>query len=308
MAADISTHEREHQAVADRRRPGRVRDAARRQHRLLATPDRPIDEERHQHRQQQDQADDRADLEILLANDLLVNVDREHVVVRADDLRHAELGHRHRENDHRRGDQTIARAGQRDRPELPPAGRAERIRRLVQARVGQRETGENDHHRVRERREHHRHHHARQPVHGRKAEPPERAFERALIAEQVDERECGEHRRREDRDQRDVPPQALQRNAGALNRVREPERERHGQQRGERREGQRVLRRPLERRRRQVLREVDEADEGTRLVLHTTHQQHRQRQRQEDEQRRGDEDDPATRGDRLAPPAGRRAR
>ena len=50
-------------------------------------------------RQQQDQADDRTHLEILLPDDLLVDVGRQHVVLAADDLRDAEIGDDQDEHD-----------------------------------------------------------------------------------------------------------------------------------------------------------------------------------------------------------------
>ena len=60
---------------------------------------------------------------------------------------------------------------------------------------------------------------------------------------------------------------ALPRHAGALDRVREQERERHGDQRRQDRELQRVADRGAKRRRREVLREIRETDERAVLVL-----------------------------------------
>jgi hypothetical protein len=104
-----------------------------------------------QHRRAQEQeADDRAALEVLLADDELEDVGREHVEVAADHLRDAEVGHHERERDQRRRDQAVLRAGQRDRPELAPRRRAERVGGLVETRVGKRERAQQDHQRVRE--------------------------------------------------------------------------------------------------------------------------------------------------------------
>ena len=85
---------------------------------------------------QQDHADDGAHLEILLADHLLVDVGREHVVLAADHLRHAEIGDDQGEDDEDRGDQAVAHARQRHRQEdAPPAG-VQRRRRFVEPRVG----------------------------------------------------------------------------------------------------------------------------------------------------------------------------
>ena len=83
----------------------------------------------------------------------------------------------------------------------------------------------------------------------------------ALVAEPVDERDRREQRRREQRDQRDRAEHALGRDAAARQRVGEAERERHGDERHQRRDPDAVDERLQQRRRRQVAREVGQADE-----------------------------------------------
>ena len=68
-------------------------------------------------RHQQQQADDGAHLEIELADDLLVDVGRQHIVLAADHLRHAEIGEDQGEDHEGGADHAIAAAGQRHRPE-----------------------------------------------------------------------------------------------------------------------------------------------------------------------------------------------
>ena len=115
VTSDTRTDEREERKVAPARRPRRVRHAARGEQRLLLAAHLVVDDERHHGRQEQDEPHHRAHLEVLLADHLLVHVDRQHLEAAADDLGHAELGQRHGEHDHRRGDEAVlgARAASR---------------------------------------------------------------------------------------------------------------------------------------------------------------------------------------------------
>ncbi len=82
----------------------------------------PVDRERDHRRHEQNHRNDGPHLEILLADHLLVDVDRQHVVLPADHLGQPEIGDDQIE-DHESGrDQAIACARNRDGPErLPPA-------------------------------------------------------------------------------------------------------------------------------------------------------------------------------------------
>ena len=99
--------------------------------------------------QQQDQPDDRAPVEVLLADHLLIDVDGEHMEVAADHLRDAEIADRVREDDHRGAHQTVTRRRQRDGEELAPRRRAQRFGRLVQPAVGEQQRRDHDHQRMR---------------------------------------------------------------------------------------------------------------------------------------------------------------
>ena len=97
-----------------------------------------VDDEGDHRRQQQDQADHRAHLEVLLADHLLVDVGRQHVVLAADHLGHAEIGDHQGEDDEDGADQAVARARDGHRPEGPVGAGAQRLRRLVEPGVGDR--------------------------------------------------------------------------------------------------------------------------------------------------------------------------
>ena len=185
----------------------------------------PVDDEGDQHRQQQHEAHDRALVEVLLADDLLVDVDRQHVEVAADHLRNAEIADRVGEHDHRRADEAVLRAGQRDREELPPRRRAQRLGGFVEPAVGEQERGEDDHQRVRKRRVDGADDDADRTVHRRAAQQP---LEQALVAEPLDERDRRQQRRGEDRRQRDDAEQRPAGHARARQRIGVGERERHG--------------------------------------------------------------------------------
>jgi hypothetical protein len=67
-------------------------------------PDDDIDRKRDQRRHQQQQADNRSLVEVLLSDHLLVHVDRQHIEVAADDLGHAEVVDGIGKDDQRRAD------------------------------------------------------------------------------------------------------------------------------------------------------------------------------------------------------------
>jgi hypothetical protein len=81
---------------------------------------------------------------------LFEDIDRQHIEIAADHLRDPEIAHGIRERDHRRTDETILRTRQRDRVELAPGPRPERLRRFIKPPIGEQQRGQNDHQRVRE--------------------------------------------------------------------------------------------------------------------------------------------------------------
>jgi len=103
----------EHREVEGALRRGLVRHGPSGQERHLAATDGAIDQEGEDRRQQENHADDRAHLEVLLADHLLVDVGRQHVVLPADDLRGAEVGDDRGEDDEGRADQAVARSRER---------------------------------------------------------------------------------------------------------------------------------------------------------------------------------------------------
>src|SRR5262249_57466848 len=75
--------------------------------RHLPTLHASIEAEGHHRRQQQNEADDRPHLEILLPNHLFIGVGRQHVELPADHLGDAEIGNHEREHDEQRRDQAV---------------------------------------------------------------------------------------------------------------------------------------------------------------------------------------------------------
>jgi len=171
-----------------------VGDGACRERGRLAALHILVDDEREHCRQQKDQSHHRAHAEVLLTDHLLVDVGREHVVLAADHFRHAEVGDDEGEDDERRADEPVARAGDSDRPEGAPGARLQRIGGLVEPRIGGRQRGRHDNERVRERPEHLADHDADGTIDGTAEQHP---LCNALVAEQVDEADGRQEGRRE---------------------------------------------------------------------------------------------------------------
>ena len=106
--------------------------------------------------------------------------------------------------------------------ELAAGAGAQRLGRLVEARVGQRQRGHQDHQRMREHGEHLAHHDAERAVDA--DAQPQQALSNALVAEPVDQRDRRQQRGRQERHQGDRPEQPLQRHAAARERVGEERR------------------------------------------------------------------------------------
>ena len=261
--------------------------------RLPPLHDAVADEGEHR-RQQQHDADDRAHLEVLLADDLLVDVGGEHVELPADHLRHAEVGDDEGEHDEDRADQPVAGTGQRHREEDPSLRGAQRLGRLVEPRVGDRQRRRQDDEGVRKGPEHLADDDADRPVDGSAHQP---ALEQALVSEQVDEADRRQQRRRQDRDLRHRLEDTAARHAGARQPVGEDEGERHADDGRQRRDPQAVEEVAGERRVAEVGGEVGEADEGAVVVLDRLAEQGRERQHDEDDERDDDRQHEQAQGD-----------
>ena len=197
MASAISEQMTSISRSIARVRLGRVGHGPGRQQRRLPPLHHLVDREGDHRRQQQDQADHGAHLEVLLADHLLVDVGRQHVELAADHLGHAEIGDHQGEDDEDGADQAVARARDGHRPEGPAGAGAQRLGRLVEPGVGDRQRGGDDDQRVREGPEHLADDDADRPV-DRGAE--QQALGQALVAEQVDEADRRQQRGRQDRD------------------------------------------------------------------------------------------------------------
>ena len=180
----------------------------------------------------QHEAHHRAHLEVLLADHLLVGVGGQHVELPADHLGNAEVGNHKREDDERRRDQAVAHPRQRHGPEHAPARRAHGGGRLVQPPVRQRQGRDQDHQRVREAVEHLRQHDADGAVDGGAHQP---TFQEALVAEDIDQRDGRQQRRREQRQHGECDERRLGRHARARERVGVDEGQRHDEDRRQRR-------------------------------------------------------------------------
>ena len=254
---------RRHRRVEPRCRFRPIWHRACAEHRRLLALHQPVDDERQHRGREQQQADDGAALEVLLADDELEHVGREHVEVAADHFRNAEVGHDEGEAHQRGGNQAVFRAGQGDREELASRAGAERVGRFVEARIGQRQRGDEDHQRMREHGEALGEHHAGRAVDVVDAEHLDHTARRTLVAEPVDQRNRRQQRRREQRDQGDRAEQRFERDAASHQCVGEAECERDGDQRDRERDPDAVPQRLQQGRRREIAREVGEAGERT---------------------------------------------
>ena len=137
-----------HQLVVNRRRLGRVGHGASRQHGGLTPVDKMIDAKGQQRRCQQQNGHYRALGKVLLADDQLEDVGRQHVEIAADHLGDAEVGHDQREGHQCGGDQAVLGPGQCDGEEFAQHGCSHGVGGLVQARIRQAQGCHQDHQRV----------------------------------------------------------------------------------------------------------------------------------------------------------------
>ncbi len=181
---------------------------------LAATQPR-IDTETEQRRQQQHHADQRAAAELLLADHGFVGFQRQHLIVATDHHRHTKIGNRQGEHQTERGEYRLA--GRR------PGNAAKRLGRtgaharcgIEQTCIGQRQCREQNHQRMGKGVDHLAQHNAPEAIDIVREQPTQHA----LVAEQIDQRNSRQHRRRHQRQQRDPAPDAFARNQRALQRV-----------------------------------------------------------------------------------------
>jgi hypothetical protein len=269
----------------------------------------PVDDERDEHRGEQNQADDGAFVEVLLADHLLEDIERQHVEVAADHFGDAEVADRVGKDDHRGAHETVLRARQRDREELSPRRSTQRLRRFVEPPVRQQQRGQHDHQRVRKSRVDGAQDDADGAVHARAAQ---QSLEQALRAEPLNERNRAQQRRREDRRQRDHPKESAPRHARARQRIRIGERKRNGDAGDSDGDPQGVRDRLAQRRCLEILLKLEQTDERAILVLHALHEDHEKRREQKQCKRDAAADEQALREPLLpmmnAPNGGQRTR
>jgi hypothetical protein len=87
-------------------------------------------------RDEQHHAHHRAHLEVLLADDLLVDIGCQHVKIAADDLGRAEVGDGERKHHEARADEPVAAAGKGHGEEDAQLAGAQRHGRFIKPRVG----------------------------------------------------------------------------------------------------------------------------------------------------------------------------
>ena len=245
----------------------------------------PVDGEGQHRRRQQQQRHHRAALKVLLADHQLEHVGGQHVEVAADHLGDAEVGHHQREADQRSRYQPVSGAWQRDGEKAAQRAGAHRVGGLVEPAIGRVECGDQDHQRMRQHREALGQHDAWRAVDLRDAQRLHGAFQHALVAEPVDQRDRRQQRRRQQGQQRDAAKQRLEAHAAAPQRVGEAEGQRHHDHRDQRRHPQAVEQRVQQGRRAGVGDEVGDADKSARGVFDRLHQDGGQWRGQKNQQR-----------------------
>gem|GEM_PF-5146272 len=159
-----------------------------------------------------------------------------------DNHRHAEVGDGQREDQAERGKHGLSRSGPGDAVERPPGACTHARCRVEQTRVTQREGRKQNHQRVGKRVDHLADHDAPKTI----DIVCKKAAQQSLVTEQVDQRNGGQHRWRQQRQQRYCAPQALGGNQRALQRVGEHIGQRHHNDRDSQGDTQAVAQQPME--------------------------------------------------------------
>jgi hypothetical protein len=180
------------------------------------TPTQPrIDAKAEQRRQQQHHADQRAATELLLTDHGFVGFQRQHLIVATDHHRHTEIGDGQGEHQTERGEHSLTSCRPGDAAKGLGRTGAHARRGIEQSRIGQRQCREQDHQRMGKGVNHLAQHNPPEPVDVVREQPAQHA----LVAEQIDQRNARQHRRRHQRQQRNPAPDAFRRNQRALQRV-----------------------------------------------------------------------------------------
>ena len=271
---------REHGAVVAPRRLGRVGHGAGREHRCLAAAHMVVHRKCQHCGQQQQDGHHRATGKVLLADHQFEDIGGQHIEIAANHLGDAEVGDDQGEGDQRGGNQAVFGPRQGDGEEFPRGAGAHGVCRFIQARVGQAQGRHENHHGVRKHGKTLGHHNAGRAVNLLDAQALHRAFEHALVAKPVDQRDRRQQRRRQERDQGDAAKQAFERHAGTRKRVGKTKSQRHRDRRHQRRHPQAVPQAFQQRGRAGVVDEVGEPDEIAVFALQRLQQDAQQRQRQ----------------------------
>ena len=238
MAPAMSAQYAEARPVGERAAGRREGPRRRRHQRVLAALHHAVHQEGDHRRDQQDHRDGRAHGEVLLARDLVVDLGGHHRELAPDGLGRAEVGDDEREDHEAGAHQPELHAGQGHGQEGLEGGGPERSRRVVEARVGGGEGGDQDQERVREAVEHLRGHDALGAVDPHVVAGD--AGEDPVVAEHVDEGERLHQGGREEGQHRHDAKEAAPRREGPRERVGVAEGQRHRDGHGHQRDREAV--------------------------------------------------------------------
>ncbi|MNI27332.1 hypothetical protein D3C73_810650 [compost metagenome] len=182
-------------------------------HGVAVAPTQPgIDPETEQRRQQQHHADQRTATELLLADHRLVGFQRQHLIVAPDHHGHAEVGDGQGEDQTERGENSLTRRRPGDAAEGFCRTGAHARSGIEQARIRQGQRRQQNHQGVWKGVDHLAEHNAPEAIDVVRDQPAQHA----LIAEQVNQCNPRQHRRRHQWQQRNTTPDTFARNQRAL--------------------------------------------------------------------------------------------
>ncbi|MNJ43439.1 hypothetical protein D3C77_384440 [compost metagenome] len=211
-------------------------------HRVALAAAQPgIDSETEQRRHQQDHADQGTTAELLLADHRLVGFQRQHLIIATNHHRHTEVGDGQGEHQAEGGEHRLPGRRPGDAVKRAPRPGAHARGRIEQTRIGQRQRRQQDHQCMREGVDGFTEDNAPEAVDVVAEQPAQQA----LVAEQVDQGNGRQHRRRQQRQQRDAAPQALGRNQSALQGIGEQVGQRHHDCRNTERDLEAIAQQPV---------------------------------------------------------------
>ena len=175
-------------------------------HGIAVTAAQPgIDAEAEQRRQQQHHADQRPASELLLTDHGFVGFQRQHLIVAADHHRHTEIGDGQGEHQAERGEHCLPGRRPGDAAKGFRRTGAHARRRIEQPRIGQRQRRQQNHQRMGKGVDHLTQHNAPETVDIVREQPAQHA----LVAEQINQCDTRQHRRRHQWQQGNPAPEAL---------------------------------------------------------------------------------------------------